>query len=73
MVRIGCEVSEEVCHRRGQWSRQGAQEAWFEQRKIRSQEGKEEQKEASKLLLVSWSASVAKLSKASRSQRKNNV
>ncbi|MBA0878073.1 hypothetical protein Goshw_029859 [Gossypium schwendimanii] len=27
------EVSEEVCHRRGRWSRQGAQEDWFEQGK----------------------------------------
>ncbi|MFQ6653667.1 hypothetical protein Gotur_024943 [Gossypium turneri] len=50
------EVSEKVCHRGEQWSRQGAQEAWFEQEKSRSQEGKEEQKEASKVLLVPWSA-----------------
>ncbi|MFQ6649623.1 hypothetical protein Gotur_022951 [Gossypium turneri] len=50
------EVSEEVCHQRERWSRQGAQEAWFEQGKSRSQERKEEQKEASKVLLVPWSA-----------------
>ncbi|MBA0635796.1 hypothetical protein Godav_029606 [Gossypium davidsonii] len=33
-----------------------AQESWFEQGKSQSQEGKEERKEASKVLLVSWFA-----------------
>ncbi|MBA0727527.1 hypothetical protein Golax_000506 [Gossypium laxum] len=40
------EVPEEICHRRERWSRQGAQKAWFEQKKSQSQKGKEEQKEA---------------------------
>ncbi|MBA0730209.1 hypothetical protein Golax_023156 [Gossypium laxum] len=40
------EVSEEVCHRRERWSIQRAQEVWFEQGKSRSQEGKEDKKEA---------------------------
>ncbi|MBA0858513.1 hypothetical protein Goshw_027456, partial [Gossypium schwendimanii] len=31
------EVYDDVCHRRGRWSKQGAQEAWLEQGKSRSQ------------------------------------